>query len=177
MCCADASSAAITRSDNSAAEELWASLGEPEAAAEKVEAVLQELGDQTEVESQRVRPEFSAFGQTQWPLADQASFLASAVCDARNEPVVNLMGQIAGDQQWGIGNLPDTKFKGGWGPSTGGEYLVRQFGTVATPSGEAAVAIAAEPESGAFSDGVNALNSVADWLASNSAQLPSGDCG
>jgi hypothetical protein len=173
----DAASAAITRSDNAAAEELWASLGEPETAAEKVEAVLREAGDRTQVESRRLRPEFSAFGQTQWPLAEQARFLASAVCDDGNQAVVDLMGQVAGDQQWGIGNLPDTEFKGGWGPSTSGEYLVRQFGTVATPSGESAVAIAASPASGGFADGVNVLNSVAEWLAAHSAELPSGNCG
>src|SRR6202171_287708 len=45
-----AMSAAITESDNAAAEAIWAGLGDPITAAHKVEAVLQETGDPTPVE-------------------------------------------------------------------------------------------------------------------------------
>ncbi|MGO9156626.1 hypothetical protein [Mycobacterium sp.] len=54
--------AAITESDNAAAESIWASLGDPVIAARKVEAVLRQTGDFTTVQSQKVLPEFSAFG-------------------------------------------------------------------------------------------------------------------
>ena len=39
--------AAITESDNAAAESLWAQLGDPPAAAQQVQQVLQEAGDPT----------------------------------------------------------------------------------------------------------------------------------
>jgi hypothetical protein len=63
--------AAITQSDNAAAEVVWASLGHPSTAARKVEAVLAEFGDITVVEDEKVRPEYSAFGQTDWSLVNR----------------------------------------------------------------------------------------------------------
>jgi hypothetical protein len=80
--------AAITESDSAAAERLWTDLGEPETASSHVEEVLATAGDLAKVQSRRVRPGFSAFGQTQWPLADQAMFMSIAVCDPRNDTVV-----------------------------------------------------------------------------------------
>src|SRR6185437_16149028 len=58
-----AMTAAITESDNAAAESIWAALGDPLTAASKVEAVLRQAGDPTTVQSRKIRPEFSAFGQ------------------------------------------------------------------------------------------------------------------
>jgi len=72
---------AITESDNAAAESLWAQLGAPPAAAQRVQQILQQTGDPTVVESRRVRPEFTAFGQTIWSLANQIRFIAGAFCD------------------------------------------------------------------------------------------------
>ncbi len=115
---------------------------------QKVEAVLAEAGAPATVESRKVRPEFTAFGQTEWSLTDQATFLSSAACDPGNQPIMDLMGQIAPDQQWGLGQIPGAKFKGGWGPSLEDNYLVRQFGVVPVNDGLAVVAVAVEPKSG-----------------------------
>ncbi len=167
---------AITASDNAAAEQLWSALGEPETAALKVQAVLAEAGDPTVVQSKRVRPEFSAFGQTRWSLADQVRFISAMACSSEDAPVLGLMGEIESGQSWGLGTLTGSRFKGGWGPDTGGQYLVRQLGVIETSRGTAAVAIAAEPESGAFLDGVNALNRVASWLSTHAGSLPAGQC-
>ena len=71
----------ITASDNAAAGQLWASLGEPHTAAAQVQTVLRSGGDgDTLVQSQRVRPGFTAFGQTIWSLANQAGFVAALPC-------------------------------------------------------------------------------------------------
>ncbi|MCW2526058.1 MAG: hypothetical protein JWM76_918, partial [Pseudonocardiales bacterium] len=168
--------AAITRSDNAAAEAIWASLGDPATAARKVEAVLSQAGDPTSVQSQRVRPQFTAFGQTDWSLTDQAHFLAVAACDVRNSPVLTLMGQVVADQQWGLGTIAGARFKGGWGPFPSGKYLDRQIGWISTPAGLSAVAVAAEPYSGSSDDGVRSLNDIAAWLSDHVAMLPSGQC-
>ena len=138
----DAMRAAIVGSDNAAAESIWTGLGDPVSAAHKVEAVLRETGDPTTVRAQRSRPEFSAFGQTDWSLIDQARFMAKAVCDKANAPVFTLMGEVEADQLWGIGTVGDSRFKGGWGPSPTGSYLVRQMGVLAGPTGMIAVALA-----------------------------------
>lgn len=172
----DAMRAAITQSDNDAAEAIWASLGDPAMAAQKVQAVLAETGDPTVVESRKVRPEFTAFGQTIWSLGDQATFLSAATCDPRNQPIMDLMGQIAPDQSWGLGTIEGAKFKGGWGPSPEGNYLVRQFGVVPVNDGFAVVAVAVEPRSGSLEDGSQALSRVATWLQEHTALLPAGHC-
>lgn len=172
----DPMTAAITQSDNAAADVVWQSLGDPETAAAKVDNVLQEVGDPTQVQSQRIRPEFSAFGQTIWSLADQTRFLAAAACDNRNAPILNLMGEITTDQRWGLGTIADTRFKGGWGPSEAGAYLVRQIGVIPVDTGQVVVAIAVLPQSGAFSDGTAELTQIAQWLRDHAAALPAGQC-
>lgn len=168
--------AAITQSDNDAAEQVWASLGDPASAKAKVEQVLRDAGDPTTVQSERVRPGFTAFGQTQWSLTDQALFLSNASCDPRSAQVFDLMGRIEPDQSWGLGRLPGAEFKGGWGPSESGAYLVRQFGVIPTPAGLVAVAVAVEPNSGSFSQGTQALDTIANWLLSHLNELPAGSC-
>ncbi|MGE5694619.1 MAG: hypothetical protein ACM4D3_05105 [Candidatus Sericytochromatia bacterium] len=169
--------AAITESDNAAAESVWAGLGAPVVAAHKVDEVLRETGDKdTVVQSEKVRPEYTAFGQTDWPLTEQARFLAVAACDNRNVPILDLMGEVEPSQSWGIGTISGTRFKGGWGPSTSGSYLVRQIGILTTEPGVVAVAIAAQPDSGSFDEGVAEINAVANWLSEHSAELPAGRC-
>jgi hypothetical protein len=172
-----AMNAAITESDNAAAESIWAGLGDPVTAAHKVEAVLRQTGDPTTVQSQKVRPEFTAFGQTEWSLTNQLRFISAAVCDSANAPVFDLMGQVERDQSWGIGTIPGTRFKGGWGPSPTGSYLVRQMGVLAGPNGMIAVAMAAQPTSGKFDDGTAALTEMANWLTAHFGALPTGNCG
>ncbi|WP_024796939.1 hypothetical protein [Tomitella biformata] len=171
---ADAVQSAITISDNAAAEQLWSALGSPEDAALAVEGVLQEFGDRTTtVPSTRARPEYSIFGQTDWSLSEQARFGSALACKPEAEPVYSLMGQISGDQSWGLGALADAHFKGGWGPGPTGGYLVRQLGVIDTPTGQLTVAIAAET-AGSFTDGTALLSQVAGWISANPALLPIG---
>jgi hypothetical protein len=172
----DSMRAAITESDNAAAESIWEGLGDPVKAAHKIEAVLAKYGDPTTVEWRRLRPPFTAFGQTIWSLTNQARFTAAAVCDSGNAPIFTLMGQVESGQSWGLGIIADTRFKGGWGPSPTGSYLVRQLGVLKTPTGLTAVAVATEPASGSFSDGTQELTEVAKWLTSHVTELPAGQC-
>lgn len=168
--------AAIIKSDNAAAEAIWTGLGDPTTAAGKVEAVLAEAGDSTRGQSQRVRHEFSAFGQTDWPLTNQVRIMSAAACDSRNAPALTLMGQIDQDQRWGLGRIAGARFNGGWGPSPVGKYLERQIGLISTPTGTSVFAVAAEPYSGKYGDGVRAMNRVADWVANHIVTLPSRRC-
>jgi hypothetical protein len=169
--------AAITESDNAAAESIWEGLGDPATAAADVGKVLHEFGDPTVVESRKLRPEYTAFGQTDWSLTNQATFLAAAACDPRNRPVLDLMGQVTGDQRWGLGALPDAKIKGGWGPAPSGRYLVRQIAVLpAGPRGLMVVAMAAEPDSGSFADGTRVLTQIGEWLRGRVDALPAAKC-
>ncbi len=167
---------AITESDNAAAEQLWSELGAPHVAAQQVQAVLRESGDATTVvESRRLRPGFTAFGQTQWPLRRQAQFAARLPCLANTGNVVELMRNLVAEQRWGLA-ADGTPAKGGWGPGQPGGYLVRQFGIVSTPAGRLGVALAAEPQAGTFAAGVDALNRMTEWLTTHAPELPGGSC-
>lgn len=172
----DSMRAAITESDNAAAESIWEKLGDPVAAAHKVEGVLSRYGDPTPVEWRKLRPEFTAFGQTIWSLTNQLRFTAGAVCDPANAPVFTLMGQVVPEQRWGLGLIPNSRFKGGWGPSPTGSYLVRQLGVLAMPTGLTAVALATQPASGLFADGTAELTEASKWLTQHLAALPVGRC-
>lgn len=166
--------AAITVSDNAAAEQLWSTLGAPEEAATAVEGVLQRLGDsRTIVPSTSARAEFSIFGQSAWSVADQARFGTALPCAPEAAEVYALMGQVSPDQSWGLGALPGAHFKGGWGPGLTGGYLVRQLGVIDTATGQLAVAIAAETPAG-FAEGIALLDQVATWISANPALLPAG---
>lgn len=167
---------AITLSDNAAAEQLWSQLGPPQQAAQRVQEVLREGADATTVvESRRLRPGFTAFGQTRWTLQLQAQFAAHLPCLAGAGPVVDLMHHLVEGQRWGLA-ADGAAAKGGWGPGEPHGYLVRQFGVISTPAGELGVALAAEPDDATFDSGVEALNRMAQWLTTHKAALPGGHC-
>jgi len=146
----------ITVSDNAAAEQLWSYLGTPTVAAARTQAVLRSAGDAgTRIQSQRIRPGFTAFGQTTWSLARQAAFSAKLPCIKDTREVLRLMGDVEPGQRWGMGAAGrPARFKGGWGPGRGGGYLVRQMGIVTLANGSRIVlAIASEPADGRFETG------------------------
>jgi hypothetical protein len=159
--------ATITQSDNAAAEQLWTLLGDPADAARQVQAVIREAGDvTTEVESRRLRAEYTAFGQTRWSLADQARFAAGCAHVRDASPVVELMGELTADHRWGLA-AKSFAAKGGWGPGVHGGYLVRQFAMVSDTVG---VALAAEVHDGGYQAGVDVVNRLADWCVDRLAQ-------
>ena len=104
-------------------------------AGRRVQAVIRDAGDDdTVVQYRRVRPPYTAFGQTRWALDDQARFSAGLRCRPSSKPVRKLMGHITASQRWGLGKVHGAKFKGGWGP-VGKGYLVRQMGTIRLADG------------------------------------------
>ncbi|MRH93179.1 hypothetical protein GFY24_38160 [Nocardia sp. SYP-A9097] len=172
-----AATSAITNSDNSAAEMLWQSLGTPEEAAQAVQDVLHEGGDNnTKVPAQRTRSDYSAFGQAEWSIADQLTFAAHLPCLPQAESVTSLMSKIADGQRWGLGTLNNAQFKGGWGPDPSGNYLVRQFGLLPVEGGQVAIAIAALPTSGSFDEGTTMLTKIAGLIDRHLGELRGGAC-
>ncbi|MFE7720505.1 hypothetical protein ACFU44_15855 [Nocardia rhizosphaerihabitans] len=169
--------AAITASDNGAADTLWQSLGAGAAAAESVQNVLREGGDtNTTVPAVRTRSDASIYGQAEWSLADQVRFAAHLPCLPQSQRVVGLMQQIVASHRWGLGAFGSAEFKGGWGPDPSGKYLVRQFGLIDSPSGRIAIAFAAHPDSGAFADGMTMLDKMATLISGHLGELAGGNC-
>lgn len=168
---------AIVYSDNTAADTLWQSLGTPEAAAQAVQGVLREGGDTvTTVPATRARSDYSAFGQADWSLTDQLRFTAKLPCLPQSDSVTSLMGKISSGQRWGLGTLDGAVFKGGWGPDTSGNYLVRQLGLIPVDGGQLAITIAAQPTSGSFDDGTAMLTKIATVIGKHLDELRGGTC-
>lgn len=155
---------AITASNNAAAESLWESLGTPIAAAYATDEVLRAGGDNyTHTQSQILRPGYSAFGQTEWRLMDQAGFAEGLAKLEGSAEVLRAMGNINADQRYGLGTIPGAIFKGGWGPGVESGYVVRQFGLMPgkQPYGIAIMAVADD-----YNGGQYALSLVAKQLLS-----------
>ena len=161
----------IAQSDNAAAEELWSQLGNPAAAAQQVQAVIRDAGDATTVvESRRLRPDYTAFGQTEWSLVRQAQFAARLPYIPNASRVVDFMDNLCADHRWGLA-AKGFAAKGGWGPGVDGDYLVRQFAIVPIEAGNVGVALAAQAHDGVFETGVDVLNRLTDWFVDHLAEL------
>ncbi|ORM28690.1 hypothetical protein [Williamsia sp. 1135] len=170
---------AIMNSDNAAAERLWEMLGTPTEAAAAVTDVLRSAGDTTTVvQSQNVRAGFTAFGQTEWSLMEQARFASQLPCMPDSAGVLALMREVGGTQQWGVQSIEGTAVKGGWGPQpdTEGNYLVRQMAVIPVESGDVVVTMATTPDNGTFEDGTAVLDDVGAWITENLDELPAGQC-
>jgi len=165
--------AAITASDNAAAERLWASLGSPQAAANAATEQLRAAGDRrTTMQSRRLRSGYTAFGQTDWALTDQARSTAGLACSAAGSQALELMSEVDSGQRWGLGDAGvPAQLKGGWGPGSrpgvSGGYLDRQMGVLTIAGTPLAVTIATRPADGSHKTGTRNLTSIARWFASH----------
>ncbi|WP_338749462.1 hypothetical protein [Janibacter alittae] len=166
--------AALTASDNAAADRLWESLGTPQEAAGAVESQLRRGGDaRTQVPSAVTVPGYSAFGQSTWRLIDQAAFTAALPCLNGSSPVTEAMGRVVEGQRWGLGVIEGTRFKGGWGPTPEG-YVVRQLGIL--PGAKGGTAAAVQVRTGTHEQGTAIMDEVAAVLDRHRKALPNGSC-
>ena len=171
---------AITASDNNAALALWNGLGGGSTAGAKVGRALAAAGDTaTRVQTRQVRPPYTPFGQTVWPLTAQQRFVAGLPCVPHASQVLALMGEVISSQRWGFGTIAKARFKGGWGPGTSGGYLVRQMGLFRLPDGtRVAATMATLPADGDFGTGASHLSRIARWLSRhvNAEAVPAKRC-
>jgi len=162
---------AISASDNAAAERLWTALGGGAPAAAAATAQLRAAGDQrTVIEGRRLREDYTAFGQTDWSLTDQARFAAGMACTDAGARVLDLMNQVVAGQRWGLGSTGNRAgFKGGWGPGVtpgnGDGWLDRQMGVLTIEGKRIAVAIATT--AGDHGAGTKNLTTIARWVATH----------
>lgn len=162
--------AAITASDNAAAERLFASLGSPATAAAAATRQVSLAGDaRTKIQSRRLRGGFTPFGQTSWPVADQARFVAGMPCTKAGPAILKLMGQTVSGQRWGLGAIDrSAALKGGWGPGSepgvDGGYIDRQMGIVHVGGRRVAVSMISRPADGSHETGTRNLSAIARWL-------------
>lgn len=174
--CPESMTAALTASDNAAAERLWTSLGTGAEAARAVEKVLRSGGDKgSDVPSEVTSPGHSAFGQTVWALPDQTAFTARLPCLSGSSEVTSKMGQVSSDQRWGLGQVEGARFKGGWGQTPDG-YVVRQLGLLpGEAKGDTAATL--QVRAGSHAEGTAIADELAAVLEEHGADLPTGSCG
>lgn len=163
---------AIRASDNTAAHELWESLGTGSQAAAATDDVLRDFGDH------RTAFRTTHFGLSTWSLAEQSIFGVHLACRTYRPATIvrNQMGLVISSQRWGLGTWPGAHFKGGWGPDRYGRYTVRQFGILPYNRRWIVVALGVIPADGRFSTGVSELNRITQWLRAHAPQLPSFSC-
>jgi hypothetical protein len=172
--------AAITASDNAAAERLWSALGGGDTAAQAADDQLRAAGDdRTQIQPTTLRAGYTPFGQTVWTLIDQTRFVAGMPCTQPGAQVLRLMGNVVAGQRWGLGATgAPFALKGGWGPGVSpgadGGYLDRQMGIITIHGKSLAVTIASLPSDGSHESGTRALTTIARWVVSHAsvAHLP-----
>ncbi|WP_454044981.1 hypothetical protein [Corynebacterium sp. Marseille-Q2516] len=147
--------------DNRAAA-LWSALGTPEQAG-------------------RATTRASAPGNQRQPAPSAPRFPPSARRSGRwhsrrvlpvlpqldgSGPVTAAMGAIVPEQSWGLGRLPEARFKGGWGPDESGAYLVRQLGYIdrGAQCAPVGIAVLAKAEDGTFESATAMLSTMAERL-------------
>ena len=171
---------ALTLSDNEAAAQLFAGIGQSHggvpAAAGAVTEVLRQSGDRSTVVSTQGRDGFSSYGQTDWSLVSQAQFMgalfAGCLGSAQSrELLLELMGRVTSDT-WGLGSAGvPARWKGGWGPDVDGRYLARQMGILHVGGRNLAVAIAAKAHDGQYESAQQLATATAQWIVQNGGAL------
>jgi hypothetical protein len=168
---------AITESNNESVQDLFDDLeklkGGLVGASQYIESLLRMSGDnETKVATAPPPPgAVTTFGQTEWSPGEAVKFFRALALgcllhsSSQTNNVLNLMQNIEPSESWGLGSagFGSVAFKGGWGPESGGGYLVRQSGIVdpGTSSGAAVAIVAFAPSFGA---GTEMLTHTAAWL-------------
>lgn len=155
---------ALTQSDNDAALRLWETLGTDEQSSEAVDGVLRQAGDPTDAEADRDRPDYGGFGDIRWTLDNQVIFANRMSCLPGAEQVLDPMGQVVDEHRQGLGQLPEARFKGGWGDERDGTYLLREFGLVGAAGRQVPVAFSIVPGAATDAAAREAAGALAEAL-------------
>jgi hypothetical protein len=170
--------AAITESSNESVLALFTDLEQMKGgllgASRYVQGLFRSSGDTETVVTVAPPPPGAAttFGQTEWRPSQAVKFFRQLargclLSGSQTSYVLGLMEHIEPSESWGLGSadLGSIAFKGGWGPSPAGAYLVRQSAVIdPTLSSSVVVSVVAFPRSGSFSAGVDMLDRAGAWL-------------
>lgn len=148
--------AAIEWSDNDATDQLWGCLG---SAADASRLVSEEIAKS----GVTVKPQ-PAWGTTAWTLPGQARYGYQLAAVPEDNPVIVDMHKIVDEHRYGLGQLDNVPFKGGWSDADDGSWHTRQFGFTTIGETTYGIAIAARSLDGSEEDCQEALTHVADYL-------------
>jgi hypothetical protein len=174
---------AIENSDNEAAAQLFAELGDQRQATAALQRVVEKAGDRsTTVNEQVTVPGFSSYGQTSWRLPEEARFYRSLAngCLLGADDTATILRDMAnvtdvGGASWGLptAGISDLAFKAGWGPEEGSGYTALQYGVVGDAQhGGYVIGIVVESDSDsatAFGDASTLAGSLTDAIGGDHA--------
>ncbi len=181
---AEAIDLALTASDNDAASLLSQDLQQTHAGLEGTATTLTRLLRVAGDDRTFVRPgdeSGTTFARTTWDVDGQAQFLASAARGCLMSPastfyLLTHMSNVIEEQQWGLGTVGATAYKGGWGDDADdgdSPFVVRQVGINHGADGNPyVIAIAVRPADGTFDSGVALIDEVAAWLTARVEPAP-----
>ena len=175
---------ALTLSDNDAAaalfQDLVASHGGVEGASKAVTKLLRKAGDASTSVSTQDRDGFSTYGQTEWSLPAQQTFMSSLVngcigSSASRQLVLDQMGAVTSDS-WGLVRRDSGSMEGGVGPRLGRSLSPAPEGNADIDGREYVATLAVIPNNGDFATGQGVATEVARWILSHAptAAKPSG---
>jgi hypothetical protein len=169
---------ALEQSDNAAAEALFSELEQSHGglvgASLAVQQTLRRARDgSVQVNTAPNTGGFTTWGQSEWSAAGEVAFYRSLahgclLSGPDTSYVLSLMGNVTSDQRWGAGSVDfgaPVAFKGGWGPESGGGYLVRQTAIVGSGDHGYVFSMLALPQDGSFASGTAMLDQIAAWIA------------
>ncbi|MEJ4099261.1 hypothetical protein V5S96_02645 [Corynebacterium mastitidis] len=113
---------------------------------------------------------------TEWTPTGQAIFAAHLPCLAHAGQVVDLMAQGGSSHGHGLDLLPHARVAEGAGLDEAGTYRIRQFGLVAGPRGDVALALTAAPESGGEHDAFGMASALAEGVRDQLGSFPTATC-
>jgi hypothetical protein len=164
---------ALSDSSGAGDDALWQLLGDNEEAATKTTQTLRQLGDVATQVPSSTDTNLPVYTQTQWTLANQASFAAQLYCSPASWQVLTKMSQQPDSDKWGLGSLKRTDFKSGWGNLPNGSLSVRQLGIVLTADQtRVGVSVAAIPNDGNLATAQAALTDLAGLIQQDAIGFP-----
>jgi hypothetical protein len=185
---------ALEQSDNAAAEALFSDLEQTHGglvgASQAVQRTLNTAGDlSTTINTAPNSEGFTTWGQSIWSTSGEIRFyrdLARGCLLSRSDTayVLELMRSVTSSQRWGAGaagypgGVP-LAFKAGWGPESGGGYLVRQTAIIGSGARGYVMSTIALPSDGSFSHGVSMITALATWARQHfnfNASRPAAEC-
>ena len=150
----------IEVSDNGSADQLWMCLAAAGGAKKLVADELAKADATATLEE--------AWGTSEWSLNSQARYAHYLAELSDREPdnaVLDKMVHVDKSQSWGLGAL-GIPFKGGWSDDTDGSWQSRQLGFGQFADKRYGISMAAISEDGSFEDTTDALDELAEALAS-----------
>ncbi|MCL1841044.1 MAG: hypothetical protein FWF75_04740 [Propionibacteriaceae bacterium] len=167
---------AFNESSPAGDQALWQWLGDDQSAADVTTAVLRAGTDENTTIPIGDPGTYAVYSQTQWALADQATWLGAAYCTPGSWYVMSFLSTPPQDQRFGLARLANAMTKTSWGTQPNGALSVRQAALLTLGDGKKlAVSVAVVPMDKSLATATTILNDLSFELNTSASGL-AGNC-